>query len=135
MDLITWDADLQTGIAHMDHDHMRMVEMINRLHDATNKGAGKVAMVSIMRGLLEYTRDHFRREEDAMKYANYPDREEHCKEHAYYAWKVKALARHVDATPPVLPTVAMDFLWNWLRQHIKHSDRKMAYYLSHRTDP
>ena len=66
--LIEWDADsMSTGFAAVDAEHRELIDMVNRLHDACRKGAGREEVIQMLNFLGGYAQDHFRHEEGVME--------------------------------------------------------------------
>lgn len=132
MSLINWNNSLSAGVGFIDDDHHRLVEMVNQLHDAMKVGHGKDVLGGLLDGLVEYTRSHFRREEDAMLRHRYPDSAAHKHEHEDLLTKVMDFKRKFASGEVSLTVEVMGFLSNWLGTHIMGSDKKLGQFLQMR---
>ena len=126
MALIQWNGRLSVGVAEIDLQHQRLVEMINKLDDAMQQGKGKDVLGEIINGLIEYSKTHFRTEEEYFDRFGYPHALSHKKEHAEFTKKVAEFKRAFDAETLALSIGVMYFLSNWLKNHIKDSDKKFG---------
>lgn len=62
MALLVWQDDLNIGIDVIDHQHMRIVEMLNHLHVAQTS-LQRLAVAEVIDELVDYTMSHFAFEE------------------------------------------------------------------------
>ncbi len=124
MALITWNDQLSVNIGMIDSQHKKLVEMINELHDAMKAGEAKEALGRIVSGLVAYTNTHFQTEERYFDQFGYSDTADHKKEHAKFAQKVSEFKDGLNSGRLSVTIEVMQFLSNWLRSHIKGTDRK-----------
>ena len=124
MALIQWNAGLSVGIVEIDRQHQRLVEMINDLNDAMKQGKGKDVLGKIINGLTNYTGTHFRIEEKYFDQFRYPDANNHKKAHLDFTKKVTEFKDGFDKGNISLSIEIMNFLSNWLQNHIKGIDKK-----------
>lgn len=124
MPLITWNDQLSVNIGVIDSQHQRLVEMINKLHDAMKAGEARGSLRTIVSGLVQYTGSHFQTEERYFEQFGYSDTAAHKKEHAEFVQKVSEFKDGLDTGALTLSIEVMQFLSNWLRGHIKGTDRK-----------
>ena len=130
MALIQWNGRLSVGVAEIDLQHQRLVEMINKLDDAMQQGKGKDVLGEIINGLIEYSKTHFRTEEEYFDRFGYPYAFSHKKEHAEFTRKVAEFKEAFDAETLALSIGLMHFLSNWLKNHIKDSDKKYGLFFN-----
>jgi hemerythrin-like metal-binding protein len=98
--------------------------MINLLHESMVSGKGKETMQKILDDLVSYTRDHFLTEEAMMKKANYPGYAGHKVEHDKLTEKAIALQKSYSEGKAPLTMDVMNFLKDWLVNHIEGTDKK-----------
>ncbi len=77
MAAITWKDFYSVGDASLDAQHQQIVGVINELYEAMEKKSAQQAVKPILDRLVKYTFEHFKREEEAMAAAEYPDLIEH----------------------------------------------------------
>lgn len=126
MPLITWDQGLSVGVPDLDAQHHRLVDMINQLHDAMAKGQGREALKPLLAGLVQYTVTHFQAEEQYMRKINYPNLPQHKAEHEKLVRRVKELTQSYESNQISLTIETMNFLRDWLTNHIRRVDRQYA---------
>ena len=124
MALIQWNDDLNVGVLEIDRQHQRLVGMINDLNDAMKQGQGKDVLDKIINGLTNYTKTHFGIEEKYFDQFGYPDANNHKKEHLNFTKKVTEFKAGFDKGKIGLSIEVMNFLSNWLQNHIKRVDKK-----------
>jgi hemerythrin len=130
MSLIAWNKQLELGVAEVDTQHKRLVEMVNRLHDAMAQGHGADIMGRLLDDLIAYTVSHFATEERLMKAGGYPGAPAHLREHDNLKKAVSELQREFKAGKKMLTLEVMKFLRDWLTHHILESDRALATWLA-----
>jgi hemerythrin len=124
MALIKWDHTLALDVAEIDNQHHRLVDMINALHDAMRQGRGKDVLGKIIDGLISYTATHFRTEERYFEKFGFPETHKHVSEHRAFVRKAADFQGAYTDGKLGLSTDVINFLSDWLKDHIQGSDRK-----------
>ena len=124
MTLIKWDDSLSVNVAQIDRQHKKLVDMINELHEAMKTGKGRDATEKIVFNLLIYAATHFRTEEEYFSKFGYPDANSHEIEHADFVRKVTEFKDDFIKGKLSLTIEIMNFLSDWLKNHIKGTDKK-----------
>jgi hemerythrin-like metal-binding protein len=123
--LMPWSDNLVLGIASIDAQHKRLVEMINDLYDGFVTGKAREAVGRVLDGLVDYTATHFKHEEVIFDQTVYPDRIGHKRQHEDLVRQVMEIqAKFKASRDSVLSQDVMMFLKNWLTNHILGSDKK-----------
>ena len=125
-ELISWSDDFLVGHPTLDHDHKQLFKLVNQLNGAMISGQGNMVISKVLAGLINYTADHFKREEELMAKHNYPDYQEHKGIHEDLVGKVLDLQARLDAGENVMSQEVMLFLKTWLTGHIMGSDTRLA---------
>ena len=125
-----WDDSFITGLADVDHQHQRLVELINRLGQGLLGGNGltPVEVNAMFAELVEYTNFHFREEETLMDERALDPRhiEFHREEHARFITEVLRMRESKSATDTSSLQPVFGFLVHWLAYHILGVDQSMA---------
>lgn len=129
MALIQWNSTLSVNITQIDNQHMKLVELVNTLHDRMKEGKGKAALSGILNELTNYTVYHFKTEEDLFRKYNYPQTDAHLKEHDALVQQVVKLKADFDNGKSVLTLDVMNFLKDWLTLHIMGDDKAYTPFL------
>lgn len=82
MGVISWRRQLSVGQPSIDEDHKHLIEYLNELDAALNgRVFSPVRIAKILMKLLEYTHQHFSREEKIMQVVHYPKFDDHVRQH------------------------------------------------------
>lgn len=125
---IRWSSDLETGVRAIDRQHEELIGMLNELDAAHADGCAQAVLDDVLQRLGTYVIFHFGTEEALM--AGLPHNEAHARqhrqEHAAFIDKVTGLrAQAVDNGRQTMEAL-IDYLNEWLYQHILKSDRELA---------
>jgi hemerythrin len=120
---LVWSDAFSVGVTEIDEQHKKLIAIINELVDcmAAPQREASDRYYAALSDLLDYTRDHFRDEEDYLQRMAYPELASHKEEHAAFVHRLvddvmgavsdaahmSAVHRHVRA---------------WLYSHILESD-------------
>ncbi len=128
-DLMRWDSSLQLGIGQIDDQHKQLVAMINDLHRAMKQRQTISIMGGILERLVNYTVYHFGNEEKLFQKHGYPEYDQHKKIHENLVGKVVEFKAKIDRGDSTISMELMDFLKDWLVNHIKGTDKKYVPFL------
>lgn len=126
MALIKWNDGLSVGVAQFDAHHRRLVDIMNELHDQMMNGRGQESLGSTLGELLRYAAYHFGEEERAMLANGFQGYAEHKSRHDAFIDKVRQFERDSVKAPLPLTIDLMDFLREWLTDHIMGTDKKYS---------
>jgi hemerythrin-like metal-binding protein len=130
MPLIDWSDRYSVGHPAMDHDHRMLVRIVNRLHQARLAEEDPAVVAETISALRRYVEDHFAREERLMAEVAYPGLDEHGQAHRRIEDTVRDYEVLAAAAPDGLDTGRLlDFLKDWLLNHILKTDRAYSAYL------
>ena len=121
MEFIQWNKDLETGIELIDDQHKRIVEYINDLRTAQNKG-DRNAVAKTLDDVIDYTQSHFGFEEVLMSDAEYPLLNAHKKVHELFIRRVSDLSLRFKNGENIVEELH-GVLARWLINHIQKDDR------------
>ena len=131
MPIMEWNEKMAVGVALLDADHKKLVALVNQLFDAIQSGKGNDVLGKVLDGLVEYTVVHFRHEEDFFAKSGYPASDAHKQEHEKLTSQVLAIqAKFKSGAPGTLTLEVMNFLRNWLINHIQGVDKKYGPHLN-----
>jgi len=126
--LITWSEEYELGFKTIDEQHQVLVGLINELYSAFIDAEAMEAISGILDKMLDYTGYHFKTEEDFFLKNNYPDIENHKKEHELFVEKTKSFINKFSQDDAELTYDVMNFLRGWLLAHIQGSDKEYSRY-------
>ena len=127
--IFPWTSKLDTGIAEVDEQHQRLVQLINVLAHHFAHQAELPALDAIFEELFHYADYHFTSEESLWSeyFPGDPWQSEHRGEHLEFVHKLQALWAKRESTPlAALLEEMLAYLTHWLCMHILDSDRRLA---------
>jgi hemerythrin len=128
--MVDWTADLSVGVANLDADHKKLVELLNRVFVAAYAGVEEEVLEGVLAEVAAYTKEHFAREEAHLAQRFYPDLPAHKAEHdRLTAELAKISKRALDEREQGLSAEVSEFLRRWLVDHILDRDRAYAEFL------
>jgi hemerythrin-like metal-binding protein len=127
---LVWKDEYSVGIEAIDQDHRKLLNLINQFQTAVLYRTGREFEEEAFDALVDYTRTHFRREEDLMEKYGYPDFEGHRDQHRKMIAQVEACMAQYTAEGRQVPLErAVAFLQDWLITHINGTDQQYSEFL------
>ena len=130
--LIEWEDSLMVHIPLIDAQHQQLVKLINQLHRSMKKGKSRAIVGETLQGMIEYTTMHFKTEEELMESCEYPRFKEHQAIHEKLVEKVLDYQQRFQNNESFIAMDVMEFLKDWLINHIKGTDSEYAPHLRER---
>ena len=130
MELIKAQDAPRVGVAEIDAQHATLIGLINRLHRAMVQREDRDTLTTIIRDLLEHTRQHFAYEEALMVEYDYPHYASHKANHDRLMRRIAELANQFQQGDLLLSFAVMMDLKAWATIHIEKSDAPLGIYLS-----
>ncbi|MGA2276827.1 MAG: bacteriohemerythrin [Terracidiphilus sp.] len=130
MALMNWNSNYSVGVQKLDSQHTVLFEIINELHASMMKGQAQSLTGPLLKKLAEYTRNHFSAEEEAMASAQYPGIANHKVLHRNLVKKVEEYIDRHDKGELTLNLHLLNFLRDWLVDHIQKVDKEYGPWLN-----
>jgi hemerythrin len=130
MALMAWSPTFSVKVKQFDDQHIKLVNMVNELHDAMREGKGKEILGKILNDLITYTATHFKDEEKLLAQHSYPELSQHKAIHETLVKQVLELQAKFKSGQAILTLDVMTFLKDWLVKHIQGDDKKYGVYLN-----
>ena len=130
MPLVEWNDSYSVKIREMDSQHLKLVQIINDLHDAMLAGKANDVLTKLLRDLVSYTKTHFAAEEKHLERHGYADLSVQKREHAFFVDKLTKLQDDFESGRFGVSMEMMKFLKDWLLNHIKGTDMKYVPFLT-----
>jgi hemerythrin len=124
--IFPWREAYSVHIPQIDAQHQQLIGLINQLHAAMLQGNGKPALAQILTQLVRYTDSHFSYEESMLRQRGYPGLAAHQAEHQKLKKQVVDLQVQFQAGKLLLTMQVMQFLKEWLANHILSRDMDYA---------
>lgn len=119
-----------TGVSLIDKEHRELFRIIGEVyHVMTNEIAFDKydEIVSLLEELKEYTKFHFQDEEIYMESIHYPGLEAQKRAHDAFVARLEEMdLEHIDENQQETLEDMMEFLSEWLVNHILNSDKKIG---------
>jgi hemerythrin len=123
-----WNEDFATGTAEIDNQHKEIFNLFNTLLEAMDEGKGKKEIDRIVKFLEQYIKTHFHNEEKFMLERAYDGYLRQRAEHTQFIkcfYRLKIELIRCGTTLHLVVQTAQQ-LGNWLADHIKIEDKRMA---------
>lgn len=124
MTYLVWTDDLDTGIDVIDGQHRRIVDYINKLRDAHERG-DRALLGAAIEETVDYTLSHFGFEEALMEDAGYEFLRPHKRVHELFTKRVAEYQLRFKAGEDVSEEM-LSLLSRWLFSHIRSDDASFA---------
>jgi hemerythrin-like metal-binding protein len=130
-DIIQWNKRLQLGIASIDDQHERLVEMINQLYRLIRVSTTERHLYAYILGsLVEFSLTHFENEHVLMNtYVGLNDEEnqQHRKEHELFREKILDFEKRFKENElEAFEMELLNYLTEWIMEHVLKRDKQMA---------
>jgi hemerythrin len=129
MPLITWSNSLSVNVLAMDQEHKRLVGIVNDLHAAMKEGKGNEVVGKTLDDLVEYVKKHFADEETLLAARKYPGLLGQQRAHAKLTEQVLAYQSRFRGGGALITVELMQFLKQWLVDHIQGMDKEYGVWL------
>jgi hemerythrin len=126
MAFVTWKDEYSVRVPEIDTQHHRLLDIINKLHEAMLMGGKPEALKSVTDELVSYTRYHFGYEENLLARAGYAELEEHKRKHRAMVIQVEGFAAEITSGKASVSLKLMSFLKEWLCRHIMETDQRYS---------
>lgn len=126
MSIFKWNDIYSVKVTEMDDQHKKLLDLINQLHDAMLQRRAKEVQKRILDQLITYTKTHFGNEERLMKHHSYPGLPEQLTQHEIFVDKLRNWLDDYKEGKLTLSLDMMNFLKDWLINHIQKIDKKYS---------
>lgn len=97
MPLIQWSDKYNVGVATLDGQHRKLINMINELHEAMSQGHAKELQAGLLQRVGQYAAEHLNTEEKMLKASGYPGFAQHKAQHDNYIAKMHEFEKKLGA--------------------------------------
>lgn len=123
---LKWNNNLSVQIQEIDNQHKKLIELLNNLFVSFLENKHKEKIEEIVDGLIDYTKFHFSTEEKYFHRFNYSKTKEHIQEHKNFIEEVEKFKHQLGKANGKLYYDIINFLRNWISNHIQKSDKEYS---------
>lgn len=132
---LQWTPDLATGVQKIDDQHKELFRRVDMLISAWDAGKAAAEVEQTVKFLGDYVVEHFGTEEQYMKQFTYGSSGvQHMAQHAVFIdifGKLKQRYMKEGTTPEFIEDTRRTVV-DWLKNHIKYSDKALGLFLKTR---
>lgn len=123
MALLHWKADYATGIAAVDYEHRRLIELINELHHRLGDASRPASVSAFFGDLYAEISAHFALEEKMMRERAYSAYAPHKADHERLLDEIRDLMDEYETGLDSVPGETIrDRLETWFMRHFRTMD-------------
>jgi len=130
MILMQWQANYSVNVPEIDVHHKHLFSLLNQLNVAMSAGNGNDMLSQILEELIDYTKYHFRAEENLMLEMRYPGLAQHIREHNHMLDRISKFEKDFSSGKAVVSVRLLHFLRDWLYKHILVTDKKYSEFMN-----
>jgi hemerythrin-like metal-binding protein len=123
---LVWDDKYSVGVQVIDNQHKEMFKTINELIVILESMPTKEQVDKIIDSLVAYKKFHFATEEKYFDEFGYDGAEDHKNKHNEFSAKLELLTVESNGDSVELAFKLVDFLEDWLIDHLMVVDQKYA---------
>jgi hemerythrin len=127
---LAWDKVFRHEVEEIDEGHRKLLNIFNILNDSLSEGAPPDYLAAVLKELINCTAWHFSHEERLMLKYGYEEIEEHTEAHRKLMNSVEKLQQEITQADKPVSYEVIEFLEDWLTEHILTDDMRMDTYLS-----
>lgn len=130
--MLVWDEKYSVGVELIDKQHQVMFKTINELVETLGGIPTDEQVNKIIQSLIAYKKFHFVTEEKYFDEFHYEGGEDHKLKHKVFSAKLEEMIKEHQGDSIGLAFALVDFLEDWLIDHLMVTDQKYKEcFLSH----
>jgi len=123
-----WDQSLSIGCELVDSQHKELIHLVDNLESSLSKGLQPQQIGAALKFIVNYTRHHFKTEEEFMESIGFDGLESHKKLHNDLIKSVTDILIDLKAGKDLDPQDLVSFLVAWVKDHVIEEDMKIGEY-------
>ncbi len=124
---LEWKDSYRIGVEDIDRQHKNLFILLGKLDNSIKDGQHNPMVGQALKQLVDYSVTHFREEEKVMVMVGYPDFDNHRKQHREFVAQLTGILKDLKEGKDITASKLLEFLHNWLVDHILGEDVKIAY--------
>jgi hemerythrin len=129
-----WYDKYNIGVAIIDTQHRELFRMIGRLQTSLSSKNVDEEMGNALKFLVDYAKHHFSAEEELMKRIGFPHYDHQKELHKKFIQEIANVLVRVKKGESVTVSELIDFLTDWIINHILDEDKKIGNYIAHKQE-
>lgn len=129
MKKIVWSKTYEVGIAEIDEQHKKFIEIINRLFESKGTDTESSSIGKALTDIVDYTNFHFDSEEKHMQGNTYDRLYEHQGQHKILKKQLVKILEDLKFGKLKVGEDLLEILQNWLIRHILQHDKEYSHFL------
>ena len=129
---IQWDDKYLVGHPRIDHEHQVFVDLIRAVSIAADAVRSADKAARLLMEVKKYAEFHFISEENIMIDANFPEYEQHKREHNYLLAKLEDELHRFRHAEIDLNHIS-NFMFEWFALHTTKMDLRLARFLAEKS--
>ena len=129
MALIEWRDEFSVGVPDVDHEHQKLIGLINELHDAMSSGSGNVTVMDFLGEIYAHVSAHFALEEKIMRDRKYDEYAEHKAEHEALLDKLRDIMDDYEENAYFSDEEFARAVEKWFTDHFRTRDARLHRHL------
>jgi hemerythrin-like metal-binding protein len=125
MSLIKWRDEFCLGIPSLDHEHRELIELINSLHEDLYHPHSETSVMEFLGEIFAKVSAHFAHEEKLMRDNDYPEYDDHKRDHERLLDEIRDLMDDYEDGVYVDVEGFAKKLEPWFSEHFKNRDAKL----------
>ena len=125
MSLIEWKKEFNIGVAEVDHEHRKLIALINELHDVIQVSGRRDQVLDSLGEIFAQISSHFALEEKMMRESHYRALAEHKEDHETLLDELRDIMDAVEDDGSYDESRLADDLERWFTEHFKTHDAKL----------
>jgi hemerythrin len=129
MALMEWNPDFSVGIISIDNHHKILINYINDLSEAIASHKDHEVLEYLFDNIIKYTTHHFAYEEELFERYEYTETVVHKTQHQELLQQVIDLQLQFKSGKSEISNIILNFLTDWLKDHILVTDKQYTPFL------
>jgi len=121
---LVWKKDYELGIEIIDRQHRKYIETLNGFYLVINQGLQAERLRALFGELEDYINLHLQTEEKYFAEFNYDGTAEHLAQHEEFRNQLAKFKKEIESQKWEVVAETVDYLENWLLNHILVIDKK-----------
>jgi len=128
MKKIIWSEDYSVGVAELDAQHRKIIELINKLDDSSGQDGDSGSFAFVINEMHSYIINHFGTEERLLKKKKYPGLQEQRASHDAFIKEFSYMCLEAERDRKGAAKRLREYLNDWWDNHILEDDMQYKSY-------